>query len=133
MCRKPETKGCRAADGVTLVHSALGAGEPAVVFVHGGLADRTFWDAMLLSPGGYDNAAPARRVAAPIRTISGDLYPTEVEGARRVNADFDAVIMPHGGHYLMLERPEEFGRHLALIIGEFSRPPDAASGRPTNA
>ena len=43
---------CRAADGVTLVYSTCGAGEPALLFVHGGLADRTFWDAQLKAFGG---------------------------------------------------------------------------------
>ena len=38
---------CRSADGVEIVYSAVGAGEPALVFIHGGLADRTFWDAQL--------------------------------------------------------------------------------------
>ena len=43
---------CRAGDGVTLVYSACGAGEPALLFVHGGLADRTFWEAQLQAFGG---------------------------------------------------------------------------------
>jgi pimeloyl-ACP methyl ester carboxylesterase len=47
-----ERKTCRAADGVTIVYSACGAGEPALLFVHGGLADRTFWDAELKAFGG---------------------------------------------------------------------------------
>jgi len=49
---KIERKTCRAGDGVTLVYSACGAGEPALLFVHGGLADRTFWDAQLRAFGG---------------------------------------------------------------------------------
>jgi pimeloyl-ACP methyl ester carboxylesterase len=259
-----EKKTCRAPDGVTIVYSAAGAGEPALVFIHGGLADRTFWDAqikafaghhrvialdlpghgesgtnrkkwglpefgadvravvdaekakrviiignslggpvaieaalllsgrtlgvvgvdtfqelgstitedearqraelfrddffgglkqmvqalfhpdadaalvadaerrmaktspevayaMLISMGGYDKGASVRRLKVPIRTINGDLYPTDVEGAKRVKADFDAVIMPHMGHYPMLERPEEFNRHLASIVAELSK------------
>ena len=31
------------ADGVEIVYTAEGKGEPALVFIHGGLADRTFW------------------------------------------------------------------------------------------
>jgi sigma-B regulation protein RsbQ len=33
----------RSADGVEIVYSARGAGETALVFIHGGLADREFW------------------------------------------------------------------------------------------
>lgn len=39
-----ERKTCKAADGVTIVYSAAGAGEPALVFIHGGLANRGFWE-----------------------------------------------------------------------------------------
>ena len=46
-----ERKTCRAADGVTIVYSVCGAGEPALLFIHGGLADRTFWDAQLQAFG----------------------------------------------------------------------------------
>jgi pimeloyl-ACP methyl ester carboxylesterase len=42
-----QRKTCRAPDGVTIVYSACGAGEPALLFIHGGLADRTFWNAQL--------------------------------------------------------------------------------------
>ncbi len=42
-----EPKTCHAADGVEIVYSACGAGEPALLFIHGGLADRTFWDTQL--------------------------------------------------------------------------------------
>jgi len=259
-----ERKTCQAPDGVTIVYSAAGAGEPALVFIHGGLADRTFWDAQfkafagrhrllaldlaghgesganrqkwgipefaadvravveaekpkrviiignslggplaieaalllpgralgvvgvdtfqdlgteigaeearqraelfrsdfsgglkqmlralfhpdadpalvadaerrmsrtspeaayatLLSLAGYDTGAPARRLSVPVRAINGDLYPTDVEAVRSVKADFEAVILPHMGHYPMLERPEEFNRQLGLIIAELSK------------
>ncbi len=44
---KIERKTCLAPDGVTLVYSAAGSGEPALVFIHGGLAERTFYDGQL--------------------------------------------------------------------------------------
>ena len=42
-----ERKTCRSADGVEIVYSVAGTGEPALVFIHGGLANRGFWDAEL--------------------------------------------------------------------------------------
>ncbi len=259
-----ERKTCRAADGVTIVYSACGAGEPALVFIHGGLADRTFWnaeleafgarrrvialdlaghgesganrvkwgmpefgadvkavadaenlkrmvifgnslggevavEAALLMPGrivgvvgvdtfqsldykitaeeakeraesfrkdyagtvkamvrqlfhpdadaaimadaerrmmkmppdaayamfmgfaGYDAAASPRKLTVPLRAINGDLYPTDVAGVRKVKPDFDAVIMKHMGHYPMLERPDEFNRHVAAVIAALAQ------------
>jgi pimeloyl-ACP methyl ester carboxylesterase len=44
---KVEKKTCLAPDGVTIVYSAAGSGEPALLFIHGGLAERSFWDAQL--------------------------------------------------------------------------------------
>lgn len=42
-----ERKTCNAVDGATIVYSASGVGEPGLVFVHGGLANRNFWDTEL--------------------------------------------------------------------------------------
>ena len=47
MSTKIMRKTCPAADGVNLVYSVTGAGEPALVFIHGGLADRGFWTSQL--------------------------------------------------------------------------------------
>jgi pimeloyl-ACP methyl ester carboxylesterase len=44
---RSERKTCLAEDGVSIVYSAAGAGDPALVFIHGGLADRSFWDEQL--------------------------------------------------------------------------------------
>jgi pimeloyl-ACP methyl ester carboxylesterase len=44
-------KTCRSADGVEIVYSVAGKGEPALVFVHGGLANRGFWDGQLKAFG----------------------------------------------------------------------------------
>ncbi len=80
--------------------------------------------AMFLGMAGYDMGAAAARLAAPIRTINGDLYPTDVEGNRRIKPDFEAVIMKHIGHYPMLERPAEFNRLVAdTVAGLIRRAP----------
>jgi pimeloyl-ACP methyl ester carboxylesterase len=71
---------------------------------------------MFLSLAGYDPSQSARRLNVPLRAINGDLYPTDVEGVRKVKPDFDVVIMKHMGHYPMLERAEEFDRHVAEVV-----------------
>ena len=63
MSVKIERKTCRAADGVEIVYSAAGKGEPALVFIHGGLANRGFWDGQLRAFGGRspdDRPRPSR-------------------------------------------------------------------------
>jgi pimeloyl-ACP methyl ester carboxylesterase len=44
-----QRKFCLAPDRVTIVYTAGGSGEPALLFIHGGLADRTFWDAQIIA------------------------------------------------------------------------------------
>jgi pimeloyl-ACP methyl ester carboxylesterase len=76
---------------------------------------------IFISLAGYDQAATGRKLAVPLRAINGDLYPTDVESVRKIKADFDAVVMKHMGHYPMLERPDEFNRHIADVVQELSR------------
>jgi sigma-B regulation protein RsbQ len=74
--------------------------------------------AMFLGMAGYEPGASARRLAVPLRAINGDLYPTDTAGVRRLTPDFKAVVMKHMGHYPMLERPDEFNRHLTAVVEE---------------
>jgi pimeloyl-ACP methyl ester carboxylesterase len=78
--------------------------------------------AMFMSMSGYDLGAAARKLTVPLRAINGDLYPTDVPGVRRIKADFAAVILPHTGHYPMLECPEEFNRRLAEVVAGLLEP-----------
>jgi pimeloyl-ACP methyl ester carboxylesterase len=70
---------------------------------------------------GYEPAVSARKLTVPLRAINGDLFPTDIEGVRKIKADFDAVIMKHMGHYPMLERPEEFNRHVAEVVRDLTK------------
>jgi len=78
--------------------------------------------AMFMSMAGYDLAASARKLSVPLRAVNGDLYPTDIDGVRRVKADFEVVVLPHIGHYPMLECPEEFNRRLAEVVAGLSKP-----------
>lgn len=80
----------RSIDGVAISYSASGTADTAVVLIHGGLADRSFWN--------------------------GDLFPPNIDANRKFLADFDAVVLPHTGHFPMLKRPDEFNRRLAELL-----------------
>ncbi|RPJ84920.1 MAG: alpha/beta hydrolase [Acidobacteria bacterium] len=77
--------------------------------------------AMLSSLVDYDFEAPVRRLTVPLRAINGDLYPTDIAAARAIKPDFDAIVMKDTGHYPMLERPEEFNRHVAATAEALSK------------
>lgn len=76
--------------------------------------------AIFRSFAGYDTAASARGLRVPVRSINGDLFPTDVGAIRKVVADFDLIVMPDAGHFPMLERPEEFNWLLARVAGEIA-------------
>jgi pimeloyl-ACP methyl ester carboxylesterase len=61
----------------------------------------------------------------PVRAINAAAMPpavpeTDIEGNRRY-ADFDARIMEGVGHFLMLERPEEFNARLREALAEIGQ------------
>ncbi len=73
--------------------------------------------AMFESFAGYDTGRPARQLRVPVRCINGDLYPTGIRANREIIADFDVVVLPHTGHFPMLERPDAFNRKLEELVG----------------
>jgi len=66
-----------------------------------------------------DLAAALDRLHVPVRCINATRVPTNVEGNRR-HADFDVRLMDGVGHFLYLERPDEFNSLLAETIAEIS-------------
>jgi pimeloyl-ACP methyl ester carboxylesterase len=72
--------------------------------------------AMYRSFGGYNAGSAAANLKVPVRCINGDKFPLDIEAIRRIVPDFDAVVLPHIGHYAMLECPEEFNRRLAEAL-----------------
>ena len=73
----------------------------------------------------FDPKAALSDVKVPVRCInakpySSSSFDTAIE-ANQNYADFDAVLMEGVGHYLMLEKPEEFNRLLAATIEKIVR------------
>lgn len=78
-------------------------------------------DALFSSLIGYDYTSSVRKLKVPLRAINGDLYPLDVAAARKMKADFDLIVMPHVGHYPMLEQPAAFNRHVQRIAEDLLR------------
>lgn len=90
-------------------------------------------EARMLGPAARAMAAPLMesyasyrwpRIRQPIRSINGDLFPVELAKCREFHRDFDAIVLPHVGHYPMLEDPQLFDRHLERVLANL---PAAAS------
>lgn len=56
----------------------------------------------------------------PVRLINADLFPTNLEAARRHNAAVGLTVVPGVGHFLMMEDPKEFNRLLERAIRELT-------------
>lgn len=82
--------------------------------------------AMYRSFGGYNAGAAATKAQVPIRCINGDKFPLNLEEIRRIAPDYDAVVLPHIGHYPMLECPDAFNRALCKFLDELRVAPRAA-------
>jgi len=83
--------------------------------------DRKAAVALLADYNRFDSKAALRAANVPVRAINADgPYPTAVEINRKYG-DFDAVLMTGVGHFLMLEKPDEFNRHLRALIGQFTK------------
>ncbi len=78
---------------------------------------------MFLSFAGYEMSASVRRLKVPVHCINGDLFPMDIAANRQVYADFHVVVLPHTGHYPMLECPEEFNRRLSAILDQLGSVP----------
>ena len=66
----------------------------------------------------FDMRAALCAVNVPVRSINAPFPfpPTEVEKNRQYHADYDALIVKDVGHFLMLERPDDFNAALRLIL-----------------
>jgi len=71
----------------------------------------------------YDEGAGLAAVKAPVRMINADLFPTNLEAARKHKPDLSLAVMPGVGHFLMMEQPDEFNHLLALAVKELVAAP----------
>jgi pimeloyl-ACP methyl ester carboxylesterase len=68
----------------------------------------------------FDPGIPIKKIQAPIYTINSDMYPTNVEGNRKLVPTFTMKLMPGVGHFVMLEDPERFNALLDETISEMT-------------
>jgi pimeloyl-ACP methyl ester carboxylesterase len=64
----------------------------------------------------YSDGDAFDRINVPVRCINCDMSPADYESARRHLRDFDETTMKGIGHFMMLERPDEFNEILRDTI-----------------
>jgi pimeloyl-ACP methyl ester carboxylesterase len=70
----------------------------------------------------YELGPALAAVDVPVRYINASGYPTNVEVNRSYQPDFNGIIMKDVGHFLMMEKPEEFNVLLRETIERLVRP-----------
>jgi pimeloyl-ACP methyl ester carboxylesterase len=68
----------------------------------------------------YDQGAGLEGVAAPIRVINSDLWPTDLDALRRHEPDVELAVVPASGHFVMMEVPDEVNRLLERAVSELA-------------
>ena len=71
----------------------------------------------------YDPRPVMAGIKVPIVAVNADKFPTNLSAARKAAPQFDAVIVKGTGHYLMLEKPDEFNRALDEALGRVQAKP----------
>jgi pimeloyl-ACP methyl ester carboxylesterase len=72
--------------------------------------------ALLREVWAYDPVPALRAIDAPIRAVSADKFPTNLEVNRRHMPGYEAAIVAGTGHYLMLEKPAAFAAALDGVL-----------------
>lgn len=55
-------------------------------------------------------------LAVPLKSINADLWPTNIEGNKKLVPSYEMALMKGYGHFIMLEAPDEFNRLLEQMI-----------------
>lgn len=55
-------------------------------------------------------------IRVPVVTVNGDLWPINYEANRRHMASFDAIVLKEAGHFLMMNRADDFNKALDKAI-----------------
>lgn len=77
--------------------------------------------AMLLQTWTYDPLPALAEIKVPVRAVSADKYPTNVEGNRRYMPGYEAEIVAGSGHYPMLEDPRAFAAAMDRVLAQIAR------------
>jgi len=68
----------------------------------------------------YDPAPSVGEIQVPIYAINSDMFPTNVEGNKKLAHSFEAKFMPGVGHFVMIEDPERFNGLLDEVVREIT-------------
>jgi pimeloyl-ACP methyl ester carboxylesterase len=65
-----------------------------------------------------DISAALDKVKVPVYCVNADKFPTNVEAGKRHTVSFNVKTLPKTGHFLMLEKPDDFNKLLHETLKE---------------
>jgi len=72
----------------------------------------------------YDLGPALTAVAdIPVQYINADMYPTNPEANQKYHPTFSGVVVQDVGHFLMMEKPEEFNELLRQVVANLNELP----------
>ncbi|MBN1456458.1 MAG: alpha/beta hydrolase [Sedimentisphaerales bacterium] len=66
----------------------------------------------------YNTKESVKNISCPIICVNADLWPTNVEVNKRCVPSYKLYLIKNAGHFLMLEKPDEFNRTLDSALAE---------------
>lgn len=73
----------------------------------------------------YDYASRLQGMDVPIRSINADMYETTVEVNKQIAPSYEVEIITGSGHFVQMEKPDEFNEMLHKVLYEFWPTPAA--------
>jgi len=55
-------------------------------------------------------------LTVPLKSVNADLWPTNVDGNKKLLPSYEMALMKGRGHFIMLEAPDEFNTLLELMV-----------------
>jgi pimeloyl-ACP methyl ester carboxylesterase len=55
-------------------------------------------------------------LSVPLKSVNSDLWPTNVDGNKKLVPSYEMALMKGRGHFIMLEAPDEFNVLLERMI-----------------
>lgn len=76
----------------------------------------------------YDESAALYALEVPVGVINADIRPTDADALRRARPGFELVVVEGAGHFLMMERPDDFARELRRLLDGWSAVMESPGG-----
>ena len=73
----------------------------------------------------YDYSVSLNGLDVPLRSVNADMYETAVEENRKIGPSYEVEVITDAGHFVHMEKPDEFNERLHKVLAELWPPGSA--------